>query len=188
MGGVPGIEMWGEFEHDPRAEANAGLRASDRDRDLVQSMLVDGFAEGRLDREEYDERSEALRRCRTLDELPRLVADLPVAAAPWTPAATTSAPIAERATQSYRRDLRQAVWAFLSASLICWVIWGATGFGGAGWDASFPWPIFVSLGTGINVGRVLFQKEEIIDGEVQRLERKQRKALEKKNPPEQESP
>lgn len=47
-------------------------------------VLADAFADGRLDREEYDERSDRVTRAKTLGELPDVVVDL-VAAVP-TPA------------------------------------------------------------------------------------------------------
>lgn len=50
-----------------------------------------------------------------------------------------------------------------------------------GFDAQFPWPLFVMLGTGLNAGRVGWQKDEIIEAETRRLEKKERKALEKRN-------
>ena len=168
---VPGIEVWRQFDHDPRIEANAALRASDRDRGVIASMLGDAFAEGRLTHVEYDERSDAAMSSRTLGELMPLVADLPVASAP-------RSTVADEAIRSYGQARRQAIWAFLSASLICWVIWAATtGFAG------FPWPLFVMLGTGLNAGRVMFNKQEIIDESTRQLEKKEREALEKRQRP-----
>ena len=79
---VPGIEMWSQFEHDPRSAANASMRASDRDRAVIETVLADAFAEGRLTRAEYDERTDAALASRTLGDLVPLVADLPVARAP----------------------------------------------------------------------------------------------------------
>ncbi|QSF56217.1 DUF1707 domain-containing protein [Nocardioides sp. zg-1228] len=163
---MPGIEVWSQFDHDPRSSANAAMRASDRDRAVIETVLADAFAEGRLTRAEYDERADALLASRTLGDLVPLVADLPTAA----PAPRSSIP--EQATRAYLAERRQAVWGFLSASLICWVIWFATG-------QEFPWPLFVMLGTGLNAGRVIWQKDDIIESETQRLEKKQRKELRK---------
>ena len=172
-GRVPGIEVWSQFDHDPRIAANAAMRASDRDRAVIESVLADAFAEGRLTHPEYDERSDAAMGSRTLGELMPLISDLPVARAPRTT-------IAEEAARAYVRARRQAVWGFLSASLICWTIWVASGFGGDGWNGNFPWPLFVMLGTGMNAARVMWQKDEIIEEENRRLEKKERKALEKR--------
>ena len=165
---MPAIEVWNQFDHDPRIAANSAMRASDRDRGVIESVLADAFGEGRLTHTEYDERSDAALTSRTLGELMPLVSDLPVSTTP-------RSNIAEEALRTYQQDRRQAVWGFLSASLICWVIWAATtGFGG------FPWPLFVMLGTGLNAGRVVFNKQELINEATRQLERKERKALEKR--------
>ena len=101
---------------------------------------------------------------RTLGELVPLVADLPTAAP------TRRSTIPERAGRAYLTERRQAVWGFFSVSVICWVIWLVTG-------ADFPWPIFVTVASGLNVLRVMWQKADIIEAEVRRLEKKERKEL-----------
>jgi hypothetical protein len=170
---VPGIEVWSQFDHDPRSPANGAMRASDRDRAVIESVLADAFAEGRITRAEYDERTEAVLASRTLGELVPLVRDLPVFQGP-------RSDIPAEAARAYVHERRQAVWGFLSASLICWVIWFATSWGGGGFNPQFPWPLFVMLGTGLNAGRVVFQKEEIVEEHSRRLEKKERKALERR--------
>lgn len=170
---MPDIEVWRQFDHDPRNPVNAAMRASDRDRAVIESVLVDAFAEGRITRAEYDERSDAVLASRTLGELVPLVRDLPVSQAP-----TTDIPA--QAVRAYVHERRQAVWGFLSASLICWVIWAATSWGGGGFDAHFPWPLFVMLGTGLNAGRVVFQKQEIVEEQTRRLEKRERKEIERR--------
>ena len=164
------VEIWNQFDHDPRLPANVGMRASDRDRAVIETVLADAFAEGRITRSEYDERTEAALASRTLGDLMPLVDDLPVARA-------TRSTIPEEAARAFVHARRQAVWGFLSASLICWVIWVASSFGGDGFNAQFPWPLFVMLGTGLNAGRVAWQKDEIIEEETRRLEKKERKEL-----------
>lgn len=62
--------------------AGGHLRASDTDRDQVSTVLSTAFAEGRLTREEYDDRVEALLAAKTFDDLVGLTRDLVVAAAP----------------------------------------------------------------------------------------------------------
>ena len=67
------------------------MRASDRDRAVIETVLADAFAEGRLTRAEYDERAEAALASRTLGDLVPLVEDLPVVGpAPLRPAATST--------------------------------------------------------------------------------------------------
>lgn len=168
------VEMWNQFDHDPRKPSNAAMRASDRDRAVIEAVLADAFAEGRLTRAEYDDRTETALASRTLGDLMPLVDDLPVARA-------TRSTIGQDAARAYVQARRQAVWGFLSASLICWVIWLATSFGGDGFNAQFPWPLFVMLGTGLNAGRVAWQKDEIIEEETRRLEKKERKELKRRD-------
>src|SRR3954453_17605975 len=62
--------------------AGGHLRASDADRDQVAEVLSAAFAEGRLTREEYDERVDALLKAKTFDELVGLTRDLVVTANP----------------------------------------------------------------------------------------------------------
>jgi hypothetical protein len=172
---------WEEFAQDPRRPEAAGLRAGDRDRDVVLRVLADGYAEGRLTKEEYDERADATTACKTLGELPPLIADL----VPPTPAGAggvlaraTRDELHQRAVQRWEAHRRQALTGFLIPTVVCWVVWLATGVG-------FPWPLFVMLGTGLNVLRVLIHKQDMVLEEQRRLEKKQRRALE---PPRQRRP
>jgi Domain of unknown function (DUF1707) len=169
--------FWREFELDPRHPSFAALRASDRDRELVNRVLTESYAHGRLDREELDERATALAAARTLGELPPLVTDL----VPLGPEPTGSARLVgpedlrERAVERWTRARRDALWTFVSASVICWVIWLALGLGEGGVDAGFPWPLFVSAFTALNVARIQYRREDLITDEVRSLERKQEK-------------
>jgi hypothetical protein len=64
-----------------RAESGASpaIRASDRERDAVVLRVQEGFADGRLDDTEFDERMRAALTARTHAELDVLLADLPAA-------------------------------------------------------------------------------------------------------------
>ncbi|GHD26873.1 DUF1707 SHOCT-like domain-containing protein [Nocardiopsis kunsanensis] len=53
------------------------IRASDGERDLTVERLARAFAEGRLDREEYDRRVDSALMAVRVGELGRLTADLP---------------------------------------------------------------------------------------------------------------
>jgi Domain of unknown function (DUF1707) len=53
------------------------IRTSDADRERVTARLRDHFAEGRLNREELDERITAALNARTFGELRRVLVDLP---------------------------------------------------------------------------------------------------------------
>lgn len=169
--------IWDEFEHDPRQAEHSGLRAADKDRDVVRRALGDAYADGRLDREELDTRTDQVLAARTLGELPPLLGDL----VPMTPASDRApATRHEEAVRAYAKDRKDAVWTFLSVSLICWVIWLVTSWDGGNLDPYFPWPLFAMLGTGINLGRTVFMKDEMIASNERSLERKERKALAKK--------
>lgn len=170
------VSVWDEFAFDPRSAQYGGLRASDADRDVVHRALGAAYADGRLTREEFDQRSDAVLSARTLAELPDLISDLvPVSGVPVRVPATTpdAAAIQARAVAAYRSDLREAAWGFVSASIICWVIWGVTSGGGG-----FPWPVFVMLGTGLHVLRLLVMRGEQIEEQRKRIERKANKPLE----------
>jgi hypothetical protein len=53
------------------------MRISDRDRECATARLRDSFAEGRLTREELDERIAAALNAQTVGDLRRVTADLP---------------------------------------------------------------------------------------------------------------
>jgi hypothetical protein len=161
--------VWDEFEFDPRRLHNAQLRASDADRGVAHGALGRAYADGRLTREEFDQRTEAVLAARTLGELPVLLADLIPTEGPHQHAVVPAGEVAsiqEQAVARYRSSVREALWGFLSASIVCWVIWGVTG------AAAFPWPVFVMLGTGLNLGRMLVMRQDTIDAERRRLARK----------------
>jgi hypothetical protein len=169
-------DPWAAFQHDPRDPAVAALRASDADRNIVHSVLVDAFADGRLDREEYDERTAAAIRARTLGELASLMADL-VPDRPLLPARTplvaaSPAELRRRAEESWREDRRSALLGLLGSAVVTWAIWAAVMFGG------FPWPLIVNALAAMNLIRVMASKREIVENEVKRLERKQARAIE----------
>ena len=151
------------------------MRASDLDRGTIQQALTEAYADGRLDREEFDERTEQAIRSRTLGELAPIVADLvsptPRAAAGSSLATASPTEIHQRAVEKYSSDRREAVLGFLFATLICTVIWLFTT------APDVPWPIFVALGTGINVVKTVSRKKDIIASHERRLEKKRAKEL-----------
>jgi Domain of unknown function (DUF1707) len=67
------------------------LRASDADRDQVATLLSTAYAEGRLTREEHDERVGELMVAKTFDDLIPLTRDLVIAGSPAPLAAPQSA-------------------------------------------------------------------------------------------------
>jgi hypothetical protein len=71
--GVPVEAFWESFRLDPRQPGHASMRASDADREIVRAMLADAYADGRLTREEYDDRLNTLYGSRTLGEVAYLL-------------------------------------------------------------------------------------------------------------------
>jgi len=168
---------WPDFSHDPRSADNRDLRASDRDRDVVLRVLGEAFADGRLDRAEYDERSDATAKARTLGELPPLLADLAPATGSVVPVPVVSTPdeLRLRAEKDYRHDLRNAGTQVVTMGVLTTGIWALT----TGVHSYF-WPGFVMLAVTINVLRLLLTRSDHIDERVQQLERKQRKEIERR--------
>lgn len=178
---LPDAAVWARFSLDPRQPASADMRASDVDRDIAVQALGSAYADGRLTREEYDERAEAATGARTLGMLAPLLEDLLPAAPPSRTDELSRlgpADLQARAERRYEAQRRHAIARMLVPSLVCVVIWIIGGFGPDGWDMSFPWPLFVILGTGLHPLRVVLRHEELVAQERARLEKKQRKALE----------
>ncbi len=169
----------------------APLRASDADRNVVHGVLTEAFADGRLDREEYDERIAATLQARTLGELPALVADLvpdrpllPASSSRVPLAAASSADIQRRAEDKWREDRRGAFMGFVGSAVLTWAIWLATAWGA--WY--FPWPLIVNAVAFMNFARVAANRREMVASEVKRLERKQAKEIEARNQKRQSGP
>jgi FAD/FMN-containing dehydrogenase len=166
---------WGKFSQDPRRAEAAHLRASDQDRDVVLQVLGDAYADGRLTREEYDTRAESAGSAKTLGDLPPIIRDLvpePPARRTSELALATPEQLQARAEERYRSARRQAVSGMVIPSVITIVIWLVTTAPGG-----FPWPVFVVLGTGVNLLRVLLNKQDLVDEERRKLERQQMKEL-----------
>jgi hypothetical protein len=168
-------DVWASFQHDPRDPAVASLRAADADRDIVHNVLTEAFADGRLDREEYDERTAATMQARTLGQLPPLMADLvpdrPLLPAKVPLAAASSAEIQQLALNKWAKDRREALLGFVGTLL----------FFGALAIFVTPWTLIVPLFALMNLVRTLSSKSEIVDNEVKRLERKRAKEIEARN-------
>ena len=112
--------------------------------------------EGRLNIYEYDERLRDAFAAKTYTELDTLLADLPNVTPPSQQQLVVpgEAPVPERwqvgpdgryqdATRMWLADL----WgSWVSANVVCWVIWGVSGFSGNG---TVPWPFWVSVPWGV---------------------------------------
>lgn len=171
---TPSRLPWDEFTLDPRRPDAVGLRASDHDREVVHDVLAEGYAEGRLTKDEFDERAGRTTAARTLGELPAIILDL-------VPSVRRSAPadLHAQAVEWWQSQRRKALFGmFLGPSLICWVIWVVMGLGEAGgFSPGFAWPVFVSLVALMRVGQLMANKAELIAREQARLEKRELKAL-----------
>ncbi len=164
--------FWRRFEHDPRNPAYATMRASDRDRAVVHDLLGEAYAEGRLDRDEFDERVAQVSAAKTYADLVPPVSDLTADAVPDRVTSAPGPDVRRRAELYYGEKLRDAFFGLLIPNLICWTIWFLTGH-----DA-FLWPLFVAIPTGANFLRVATSRRQIIESRIDKLERRQAKALE----------
>jgi len=166
---LPARIPWDRFSRDPRVPSYAGLRASDLDRSVALDTLGEAYADGRLDREEHDARVATVQASKTMGELVPPLRDL----------APDSLPVdvREQALAGYRSDRREALFTFVIASVITWAIWLHSSLHGGNFTPGFPWPVFVSLFTGVNLARVISNKQQIIEHKRAKLERKQRKEL-----------
>jgi hypothetical protein len=175
---MPGGTVWDRFTLDPRHTENARIRASDADRDVVNDLLGTAYAEGRLTPEELDERSDRVVQSRTLGDLPPIVDDL---VATTTPALTPRGGHQAEAERRYRQQRKNAFFGFLTPTLICWAIWTVTMFG------QFPWPIFVTIATGVKFLQLVTTPSDSIASIERDLEKKERKRLQagKKDQPEE---
>ena len=176
-GGDPG-RFWSEFDRDPRVPENQGLRAGDRDRDTVREAISEAYADGRLRRHEMDERLTQVQEATRLGDLMPIVADLVPTretASRSSLARASSSDIDRMALDRYHEQRRRALAGMLLPSLICLTIWigsmVTTGGGG------FPWPIFVILGTGAHLSRLVIGRESAIEEEREKLRKKQARAL-----------
>lgn len=165
----PGI--WERFALDPRHPDNAGLRAADADREIVRGVLTEGYADGRLDPDELDERAATLAGTRTLGELPPLISDLVPDRTPVRHAAAPlpTADVRQQAVDRFERQRREHLMAWLTPTVITWVIWSLTMLGG------FPWPAIVTVATFIPLGRDLISRKDIIADFERSIARKQAK-------------
>jgi uncharacterized membrane protein YccC len=119
----------------PLVSGFSELRISDQERERAAQELREHFAAGRITESELSERVQAAYSARTVEQLRKLLADLP--RLPVSPQ-QRKAEIAERRSE-LRRKLIQEAGGGLAAFVICTLIWVATGANGTFW------PIFVLL-------------------------------------------
>jgi hypothetical protein len=164
-------DLWSRFEHDPRDPAYAAMRASDRDRAVVHDALASAYAEGRIDRDELDERTTQVDEAKTYGALVSPLTDLAADAGAPAVRSESRSELERQARSKYREELGEALMGVLIPNLICWAIWYMTGHDG------FVWPVFVLIPTLATLIRVLTGKQAWLDRRVEKLERRQAQAL-----------
>jgi hypothetical protein len=163
--------LWSRFQHDPRDPAYAGLRASDRDRAVVHDALAEAYAEGRIDRDELDERTTQVDAAKAYADLVAPLQDLTSDASPLVATLVPAGDVQRAAERYYSNKVRETLFEFLVPNLICWTIWLLTGHG-------FPWPVFVTIPTLLHLLQVATSKHRTVQAQAEKLARKQAKALE----------
>jgi hypothetical protein len=126
-------------------------RVSDADRGLVAGQLKKAHAEGRLDLDEFDERTRQVWEARTFGDLAAVTADLPdvrqpvpwssAERAPEPPSGRPTAEVARRRRSGGAEVMRVATGAWFAASLVNFVIWGLVSITA---HVVYPWWIWVA--------------------------------------------
>lgn len=186
--------LWSRFSADPRSYGR--VRASDADRAVVSDVLSEGYALGQLDVEEFDERTEAAAKIKTLGEVPELIEDLVLAdPAEVEPGKLDDAgraqalarleaervPITpeqiDAAAQKYYRDrVRRALLGAVAGPVgIVLAIWAISSIASGGFI--FFWPIFVIIPTLLGGLGNIARKDEIIRNRKKELTRRARAQL-----------
>lgn len=99
------------------------LRASDADRDATAALLRASHAEGRLDTDELEERSERCYAAKTLAELDELVSDLPPARPYGWPRADRQRRRAWRPARIVPIIIFVVAISMITDAEVMWVIW-----------------------------------------------------------------
>ena len=157
---------------------NQGLRAGDRDRDIVRDAISEAYADGRLTREEMDARLTQVLEAKLMGDLLPIVADLmPTSETAPKHGLAHAGPseIDRLALARYHEQRRRALAGMLVPSLICLTIWIWSMISTGG--LIFPWPVFVILGTGGYLSRLVIGRESAIEEEREKLRKKQARQL-----------
>ncbi|MFC5678988.1 DUF1707 SHOCT-like domain-containing protein [Aeromicrobium endophyticum] len=164
---MQGRDVWGAFSADPRDATVAGLRASDADRDQAVDVVRDAFVDGRLTRDEFESRRDAVLQARTMGDLLPMLVDLLPSSTPAVPSTAQvvrggsgGADLHREAQLQYEREVRDARNGWIMITTLCVAIWGATSIAGGFY---FFWPVFPSLGVGIGYLMQRFNREKRID-------------------------
>jgi len=138
------------LSRDARRAPDRMVRASNEDREQIVRLLGEHAAAGRLTMAEFEERAAAVYSATVLEDLDRLLVDLPA-----------SRPAGDASVRSTRaRALRVVAgrdgpWrSWLVTSLLCTLIWGVTSL--AQTTVLYFWPIWVIGPWGVVIGSRMF--------------------------------
>ena len=167
--------FWSSFGRDPRVRDNQGLRAGDRDRDIVRDAISEAYADGRLTSTELDARLTQVQEATLLGDLLPIVADL----MPTRETASRQSLVAcepGRDRPPGRRALSGAPPPGPRGHARAVV--GLSDHLDLEHDQQrraliFPWPLFVIIGTGGYLSRLVFGRESAIEEEREKLRKKQ---------------
>jgi len=170
--------FWSEFGRDPREADNQGLRAGDRDRDIIRDAISEAYADGRLTREELDTRLTQVQDAKLLGDLLPVVADLIPSrdSAPKQGLAHAGPGEIDRlALDGYNERRRRALAGMFWPTVICLTIWvwSMIGMGGM----VFPWPLLLMIVFGRYLARLIIGRESAIEEEREKLRKKQAQLL-----------
>lgn len=169
--------MAGEWERlsvDPRTPEAATLRAGDADREVLLAALRDAYADGRLDREEYERRVEAALAVKVVADALPVLADIVAPARPVERRAT----LQQEAREMLRREDRDARNGWVGVTTLTTGIWAATSV--AAGDLLFFWPVFPSVAIGVGVLMQRLNREQRLEELEEKAARKRRRREERR--------
>ncbi|MFT3859899.1 DUF1707 SHOCT-like domain-containing protein [Micropruina sp.] len=135
---------WANFSADPRDERYQQLRASDADRGNAAAMLADAYADGRLDKDEYDQRLNQAMSSKILGELVPVLNDITLDRRE--PDVAGYAPVAAPTRGRRGRSRSFPRW-WISMAVMFNVIWLMSVLGAG--HFVYYWPMWPMLGTAV---------------------------------------
>lgn len=118
-------------------------RAGDRDRERAADRLGQALAQGYLNLDEYEQRTQAVFGAHTTGELDRILADLPLERIRRADPRRRAARV-----EAARRGVRLHLAAYLVMTVVVLTVWAAVA---ATTGATYFWPVWPILGAGIGL-------------------------------------
>ncbi|OCB54710.1 hypothetical protein A5677_19655 [Mycobacterium malmoense] len=118
-------------------------RAGDRDRERAADRLGQALAQGYLNLDEYEQRTQAVFGAHTRGELDRILADLPLERIRRADPRRRAARV-----EAARRGVRLHLAAYLVMTVVVLTVWAAVA---ATTGATYFWPVWPILGAGIGL-------------------------------------